>query len=94
MSYIGMPHSSHLLRIATGELSGQGDCETLQTQCEATEPLSSPDDGSCEPDCDNVTVDEYVACSEAMMELSVDFFAGITCDGPLDLAASRKSFRV
>lgn len=70
-----------------GELSGGGDCETLQAQCIAdggeepamTEGCTADD----VPDCD-ITVDEYTACTSARVAVSFDTFAEVTCDSDLE----------
>jgi len=67
----------------TGAASQQGTCEELQAECAKHTPLPSTDDGSCTaddiPDCDNVTVDEYVACTRSMMASGIQYLSGITC---------------
>lgn len=71
----------------TGAASQLGTCEELQADCEEHTPLPATDDGSCTaediPDCDNVTVDEYVACSRATMQLGLQFLSGISCQTEL-----------
>ena len=71
----------------TGAASQLGTCEELQADCAQQTPLPSTDDGSCTaediPDCDNVTVDEYVACTRATMEIGIDYLSGISCETDL-----------
>lgn len=71
----------------TGAASRLGTCEELQADCAAETPLPSTDDGSCTaddiPDCDNVTVDEYVACMRATMQIGIEYLSGISCDTDL-----------
>lgn len=71
----------------TGAASQLGTCEELQAECAKQTPLPSTDDGSCTaddiPDCDNVTVDEYVACTKATMEIGIDYLSAISCDTDL-----------
>ncbi|MET0791883.1 MAG: hypothetical protein ABW061_10215 [Polyangiaceae bacterium] len=71
----------------TGEASQLGTCEELQAECATHSPAPSPNDGSCTaddiPDCDNVTVDEYVACTRATITLGVAYLSSITCDTDL-----------
>ena len=47
--------------------AGHGTWEDVQTQCVKEQSTPTTDDGSCTaddiPDCDNVTVDEYVKCT-------------------------------
>ncbi|HET7543842.1 MAG TPA: hypothetical protein VFK05_28415 [Polyangiaceae bacterium] len=72
----------------TGAASQQGTCEELQAECTAHTPLPSTDDGSCTaediPDCDDVTVDEYVACTRAVMAGGIEFLSGISCETDLE----------
>lgn len=71
----------------TGAASGLGTCEELQAECAEETPLPSTDDGSCTaddiPDCDNVTVDEYVACTRSTMQIGIEYLSGISCDSDL-----------
>jgi hypothetical protein len=71
----------------TGAASQQGTCEELQADCAKHTPLPSTDDGSCTandiPDCDNVTVDEYVACTKATMQIGIDYLSAISCETDL-----------
>ena len=71
----------------TGAASQRGTCEDLQAECTTQTPLPTTDDGSCTaddiPDCDNVTVDEYVACTRATMEIGIDYLSGISCETDL-----------
>ncbi|HYP74586.1 MAG TPA: hypothetical protein VER12_01450 [Polyangiaceae bacterium] len=72
----------------TGAASQLGTCEALQAECAAHTPLPSPNDGSCTaediPDCDNVTVDEYVACTHGTMAIGIEYLSGITCQTDLE----------
>ena len=71
----------------TGEASQLGTCEDLQADCAAHAPLPTPDDGSCTaddfPKCDNVTVDEYVACTHGTIVRAIDYLSAITCETDL-----------
>jgi len=82
-----MVHGSCALTGLTGAASQLGTCEELQADCTKQTPLPSTDDGSCTaddiPDCDNVTVDEYVACTKATMQIGIDYLSGISCDTDL-----------
>ncbi|HEY0469978.1 MAG TPA: hypothetical protein VGC79_37585 [Polyangiaceae bacterium] len=72
----------------TGAASQLGTCEELQAECASHTPLPSTNDGSCTaediPDCDNVTVDEYVACTRDTMSVAIEYLAGISCETDLD----------
>jgi hypothetical protein len=72
----------------TGAASQQGTCEELQADCAEHTPLPSTDDGSCTaqdiPDCDNVTVDEYVACTKSVMASGIEYLSSITCETDLE----------
>ena len=71
----------------TGAASQLGTCEELQADCATQTPLPSTEDGSCTaddiPDCDDVTVDEYVACTRATMQIGIDYLSGISCETDL-----------
>lgn len=71
----------------SGAASQLGTCQELQADCAAHTPLPTTDDGSCTaddvPDCDSVTVDEYVACSRATIKNSIAYLSTITCDTDL-----------
>jgi hypothetical protein len=67
-----------------GELTGGGDCETLQAECiadDSEDPTEMTENCTADdlPDCD-VTVDEYNSCVSAQIEL----FAGLSCDSDLE----------
>jgi hypothetical protein len=70
------------------ELTGGGDCATLQEQCvedggedpTMTEGCTADDF----PDCD-VTVDEYAACTSARLAITVEYMSQITCDVDLTM---------
>lgn len=72
----------------TAELQQLGTCEEVQAQCVSEQPTPTTDDGSCTaddiPDCDNVTVDEYVKCTHDTIALGVDYLSAITCDTDLE----------
>jgi hypothetical protein len=70
------------------ELTGGGDCETVQEQCitdggedpTMTEGCTADDF----PDCD-VTVDEYAACTSARLAITVEYMSQISCDADLTM---------
>lgn len=70
-----------------GELQGAGDCTKLTAEC-LEEQKSSESDDSCTasdfPSCPDVTVDEFVACAKANLEVSKSYFAKLSCDSQLD----------
>jgi hypothetical protein len=72
----------------TGAASQQGTCEELQADCAEHTPLPSTNDGSCTaddiPDCDDVTVDEYVSCTRSMMASGIEYLSSITCETDLE----------
>jgi len=72
----------------TGEASQRGTCEELQAECASQAPLPSTDDGSCTaddiPDCDNVTVAEYIACTRATIASAIEYMSAISCDTDLE----------
>jgi|GEM_PF-1487300 len=82
-----MVQGSCAISSQTSAASQLGTCEELQAECTAQTPLPSTDDGSCTaddiPDCDNVTVDEYVACARGTMQIGIEYLSGITCDTDL-----------
>ncbi len=72
----------------TGAASQRGTCEELQADCAAHSPVPSTNDGSCKaddiPDCDNVTVEEYIACTRGTIARGVEYFSAITCQTDLE----------
>jgi len=72
----------------TGAASQLGTCEELQAECAAHSPVPSTNDGSCSaddvPDCDTVTVDEYIACTRGSIGLAIEYLSAITCDTDLE----------
>ena len=82
-----MVQGSCAIQGLTGAASQLGTCEELQAACAEQTPLPSTDDGSCSaediPDCDNVTVDEYVACTQATMQIGIEYLSGISCETDL-----------
>lgn len=72
----------------TGAASQLGTCEELQTECATHTPVPSTNDGSCTaddiPDCDNVTVDEYVACTRGTMGVAIEYLSAISCQTDLE----------
>jgi len=72
----------------TGAASQLGTCQELQADCISHEPVPSPNDGSCTaddvPDCDNVTVEEYLACTRATITAGIQYLSAITCDSDLE----------
>jgi len=83
-----MVQGSCAITAQTGAASQQGTCEELLAECAAHTPLPSTDDGSCTaedvPDCDDVSVDEYVACTRSMMARGIEYFSGISCETDLE----------
>ena len=70
----------------TGAAAQLGTCEALQADCTAHTPVPSTNDGCTAediPDCDNVTVDEYVACTRGTMAVSMAYLAEISCETDL-----------
>ena len=70
-----------------GELQGAGDCTKLTAECLEEQSGSESDDGctvSDFPSCPDVTVDEFVACAKANLEVSKSYFAKLSCDSQLD----------
>ena len=72
----------------TGAASQLGTCEELQAECAAHTPVPTPNDGSCTaddiPDCDDVTVEEYVACTRGSMARAIEYLSAITCETDLE----------
>ena len=72
----------------TGAASQLGTCQELQAECVADSSAPSTKDGSCTaddiPDCDNVTVDEYVACTLATMTSGIEYLSAISCETDLE----------
>ena len=72
----------------TGAASQLGTCKELQADCAAHTPVPSTDDGSCTaddiPDCDNVTVDEYVACTRSTITIGIEYLSAISCETDLE----------
>ena len=75
----------------TGAASQLGTCEELQVDCTAHTPVPSTDDGCTAddiPDCDNVTVDEYVACTRGTFAVGIQYLSAITCETDLESLAA------
>ncbi len=72
----------------TGAAAQLGTCEELQAECAAHAPVPSTTDGNCSaddiPDCDNVTVEEYVACTRATIALGIEYLSAVTCATDLE----------
>jgi len=72
----------------TGAASQLGTCEDLQKECTEHSPLPSTNDGSCTaddiPDCDNVTVEEYIACTRGSMARAIEYLSAISCETDLE----------
>jgi hypothetical protein len=68
----------------TGELQGAGECSKLAAECLA-EPAGADEDCTTAdlPSCD-VSVDEFLACAQANMQVSVAFFGKLTCQTDID----------
>jgi len=83
-----MVQGSCAISSQTSAASQLGTCADLLAECTAETPLPSTDDGSCTaddiPDCDNVTVDEYVACARGTMQIGIEYLSGITCETDLE----------
>ena len=83
-----MLQGSCALSAQTGAASQPGRCEELQAECAAHTPVPSTNDGSCTaddiPDCDNVTVEEYVACTRGSMARAIEYLSAITCETDLE----------
>ena len=83
-----MHQGSCALTGQTGAAAQLGTCEELQAECASHTPVPSTNDGSCTaddiPDCDNVTVDEYVACTRGTITMGIEYLSKITCDTDLE----------
>jgi len=83
-----MVQGSCAISSQTSAASQLGTCEDLLAECAAETPLPSTNDGSCTaddiPDCDDVTVDEYVACTRGTMQIGIEYLSGITCETDLE----------
>lgn len=71
----------------TGQLQGAGKCAELTRECLDELGDSSADD-TCTaedfPSCPNVSVDEFVACAKANLQVSTSFFGKLSCDTKLE----------